>query len=142
MRFCGIIWPISFIAAPLCNWFLRRGWRPAFWILLPLSSVLGSGAAMAFTCVQLALNDISPSPAVLGTLNAVALAMTSGIRAVAPALFASLFATGVKKQIFGGYLVWVILILMALGSTVAIRYLPEKAQGNLHKKRASEEDEA
>lgn len=79
--------------------------------------------------VQLALNDIAPSHATLGTLNAIALTLVSGIRAVAPALFASLFATGVKNQIMGGLFVWPILVVMALVLLPAIRYLPEKAEG-------------
>lgn len=31
-----------------------------------------------------------------------------------PAIFSSLFATGVKKQIFKGYLVWVVLVVLAV----------------------------
>jgi len=46
--------------------------------------------------MQLALDDIAPSPATLGTLNGLALTLVSGVRAVAPALFASLFAMGVR----------------------------------------------
>jgi len=87
--------------------------------------------------MQLALNDIAPSPATLGTLNALALTLVSGVRAVAPALFASLFATGVRHQIVGGYFVWVILVLLALGAAVAVRWLPEKAQGRLREDRDS-----
>lgn len=82
---------------------------------------------------MLALNDIAPSHATLGTLNAVALALVSGIRAVGPALFASIFATGVKKQIFGGYLIWVVLVALTIGYNVAMRWLPAKAEGRLKK---------
>jgi hypothetical protein len=95
---------------------------------------------MAFTCIQLAINNISPSPAVLGTMNALALAMVAGIRAVAPGLFASLFATGVKGQILGGYLVWVVMVGMTVILFVAVRFLPEKAEGRI--KRVDGEGEA
>ena len=142
MRFCAWLWPLTFGLAPLCNTFLRWDWVAAFWVLAPALVVVGSGAAMQVTCVQLALNDISPSSAVLGTLNALLLAMVAGIRAVAPALFASLFATGVKHQILGGYLVFVILFFMAVGTIVAVGYLPEKAQGRPRKKRGEERSEA
>jgi hypothetical protein len=81
--------------------------------------------------VQLALNDIAPSPTTLGTLNALALTLVSGIRAVAPALFASLYATGARTQIFYGYLAWVVLVVIGLGYTVAVRWLPKKAEGKL-----------
>lgn len=142
LRFCGIIWPISFVLSPLGNWFLRQGWKAAFWVVVLLGSILGSGASMAFTCVQLALNDISPSPAVLGTLNAVGMVMTAGVRAVAPALFASTFAMGVRNQILWGYLAWVILILMAVGGAVFVRSLPAKAQGMIRKKPVAEDENA
>ena len=79
--------------------------------------------------MQLAVNNVSPSPAVLGTLNAVSLAMTSGIRAVAPGLFSSLFATGVRTQFIDGYLIWVVMITMTSILAVSLRYLPEKAKG-------------
>jgi len=81
--------------------------------------------------VQLALNDIAPSPQTLGTLNALALTLVSGLRAVAPALFASIFATGARTQILDGYLVWYVLVLLALALTVTVRWLPEKAEGKL-----------
>lgn len=81
--------------------------------------------------IQLALNDIAPTHATLGTLNAIALTLVSAIRAFAPALFSSIFATGVRLDFLDGYLVWLILVTLALGYTVAIRWLPEKAEGKL-----------
>jgi hypothetical protein len=58
---------------------------------------------------------------------------------VAPALFASIFATGVKTQIFGGHLIWVVLIALALGYIINLRWLPAKAEGKLNKP-VNEED--
>lgn len=77
--------------------------------------------------MQLALNDIAPSHSTLGTLNALALALVAGIRAIAPASFASLFAAGVKTQIFDGYLAWVVLTILAAFYFVTLRWLPAKA---------------
>jgi len=93
--------------------------------------VVGSGVSQAFTAVQLALNDISPTPAALGTLNALALTLVSGIRAVAPALFASLFATGARTQALGGYMIWVVLVVMTMGTAALTWYLPAKAEGRV-----------
>ena len=84
---------------------------------------------MAFTGVQLALNDISPNHRALGTLNALALTLVCGIRAIAPALFASLFAVGVSGHILGGHLVWVVLVGIAVALVGAMRWLPAKAGG-------------
>jgi hypothetical protein len=86
-----------------------------------------------FTCVQLTLNDIAPSPATLGTLNALALTLNSAIRAVAPALFASIFATGVRLGWLDGHLVWVVLVLLGVGLGVAVQWLPEQAEGRVGK---------
>jgi hypothetical protein len=81
--------------------------------------------------IQLALNDIAPTHATLGTLNAIALTLVSAIRSFAPALFSSIFATGARTQFLDGYLVWIVLVIMAMAFTVAIRWLPEKAEGRL-----------
>jgi hypothetical protein len=81
--------------------------------------------------VQLIVNDISPSPAALGTLNGVALSLQSGVRAIVPALFTVIFAFGVQKQILWGYLAWLAMILFALGFRLALHWLPERAEGRL-----------
>jgi hypothetical protein len=86
----------------------------------------------------LALNDIAPSPSTLGTLNALALTLVSGIRAVAPAAFSSIFATGVRNKILDGHFVWVILVSMALVYILLVRWLPEKAEGKLKESESSE----
>ena len=65
--------------------------------------------------------------------------MTSGIRTVGPAAFTSLFAAGAKTQFFHGYLVWVVLVAVALLGLIPLAYLPEKAEGKL--KNTVEEDE-
>ncbi|KAL1302202.1 hypothetical protein AAFC00_002630 [Neodothiora populina] len=141
LRFCGIVWPAMSLINPVCNAFLRQGWEAAFWTVMPLGPLIGSSCIMSLTSVQLALNDISPSPAVFGTLNAVALAVSSGVRAFTPALFASLFAAGVRGQILGGYLAWVVLVILALGVAVTIRFLPAKAQGLPQKVADGENDQ-
>jgi len=85
------------------------------------------------------LNDISPSPSTLGTLNAIALTMTSALRAIGPEVVNSLFAWGANTQFMDGHLVWVFLTALALAGSVAVRWLPEKAEGKL--KEDDDEDE-
>jgi hypothetical protein len=162
LRGCSVVWPFFFLAHPVCNEILRKGWKVPFWVVAPMVLAVGSGVAMAFSmslrtplspilsdisislspnplvysqsisaAIQLALNDISPSPQTLGTLNALALTLISGLRAVVPALFTSIFATGVRNHILDGHLVWIILVLLALGYTVGVRWLPEKAEGKV-----------
>ncbi len=51
LRACYIAWPIFFVAAPICNLFLRWGgkWETAFWIVSPTLQIGGSGVSMAFS---------------------------------------------------------------------------------------------
>lgn len=62
------------------------------------------------------------------------MAMTCGIRAIAPAAFSSIYAASVRGQILGGYFIWVIFFLMALVLTVMVNNLPEKAEGKINKR--------
>ncbi|RYP37993.1 hypothetical protein DL767_002721 [Monosporascus sp. MG133] len=131
MRACGVAYPFFMAVMPLVNFVLRQGTPTAqtiFWVLVPVCLTLGPGVSMAFTAVQLALNDVSPSPESLSTLNALALTGTSALRSFSPALFASLFAIGVRSQFLWGYLIWVILTVLALGFTISTRYLPAASE--------------
>lgn len=93
---------------------------------------------MCEVAVQLALNDIAPSHATLGTLNAIALTIVTATRGIAPALFASIYAFGLKTQIFGGYLIWVVLALLAIALIPVLRWLPAKAEGIIRKSSAQD----
>ncbi|KAJ4287585.1 hypothetical protein N0V90_012288 [Kalmusia sp. IMI 367209] len=141
LRFNAIVWPIFFALDPTCNVLLRHGQKTLFWILFPFNNVFGSSVAMAFTGVQLALNDISPSHETFGTLNALVLALQSGLRAIIPAASTTLYAIGVKYQIFGGQLFWVTIVFVAVGFNLVLRLLPEKAEGKPRPSRR-EDDEA
>jgi hypothetical protein len=62
-------------------------------------------------------------------VNGIALTIVSGLRAIAPALFASIFATGARTQVLGGYLVWLVLLILVISYAFVARFLPEKADG-------------
>ncbi|EME86364.1 uncharacterized protein MYCFIDRAFT_45398 [Pseudocercospora fijiensis CIRAD86] len=136
LRGTAAAWPFFMGLYPILNEFLRNGWNAAFWIVSITGVVLGSGVAMGFTCVQLCLNDIAPSHTVLATLNALALTVNSGIRAVAPALFTSIYAFGVKIQWADGHLCWFILIALAAALNIPLRFLPEAAEGRPDQQKA------
>ncbi|KAH0842364.1 hypothetical protein FOPE_07479 [Fonsecaea pedrosoi] len=122
---CATAYPIFFALYPVCNLFLRYHMTAVFWTIAPIALAFGSGVAMSFTAIQLVLNDVSPGTEVLGTLNAVALTMVSGIRAFSPALFASLFATSVRSGVLGGHVIWILMVALALGFAVVSRWVPE-----------------
>ncbi|KAJ5494676.1 hypothetical protein N7463_010763 [Penicillium fimorum] len=128
IRLCAFMFPLFFICCPLGNVLLRMGTEgsvTAFWIFLPIGLAIGCGVSMSYTAIQLALNDVAPSPKVLGTLNALALTGSSMLRAFCPALFTSLFALGARTQLAGGYAIWVLMLILASGLSVTARYLPE-----------------
>jgi len=132
LRVCAYAYPFFFLICPLLNLLLREGShgaRVTFWVFAPILLSLGVGVSMSFTAIQLAINDVSPSPRMLGTLNGLSLMLSSGIRAFSPAAFTSLFAVGVQKQILWGYLAWAIMIAVAAGLTLAVRWLPPNAEG-------------
>jgi hypothetical protein len=83
------------------------------------------------------VNDIAPSHETLGTLNAIVLAIQSGLRAVAPALATSIYAVGVKYHILGGHLFWLVNVILALGLLVLLRTLPKKVAGKPQQSRSS-----
>ncbi|KAF1991382.1 MFS transporter [Aulographum hederae CBS 113979] len=126
MFYCACLFPVTYALAPVFNTFLRRGWVAAFWATAPAAQALGSCVSMAFTAIQLCLNAASPSPTAFGTLNALALTLNSAIRAFTPGLFASVYATGVKHQILGGHLIWLILAMSGVGMAAACLWLPDE----------------
>ncbi|KAF4980762.1 hypothetical protein FZEAL_3317 [Fusarium zealandicum] len=128
MKICGFAYPFFFAGFILVSVLLRAETYTTtvlFWIIGSLASVIGPGVSMAFTGVQLAVNDVAPDPHVLGTLNALALTFSSGIRAIVPGAATAIFAVGVRGQIIWGYLAWVILIPLAIAFAVGCEYLPK-----------------
>lgn len=128
MRACGIAYPFTFVGYILLNCLLREGSDTAiawFWVLCATETLVAPGVAMSFTAAQLALNDVAPSPRVLGTLNAMALTISGIIRSVAPGAVSALYALGVRDQILKGYFIWAVLIPLAAGLGIAAKWLPE-----------------
>ena len=133
LKLTGVVYPFFFTTFVILNSLLREGSTTArvwFWILAALFMSIGPGVSMAFTAIQLALNDISPDPRVLGTLNAIALTGSSAIRSVAPAVSTTVYAIGVRHQILGGHLAWLLMVILALVFTVGARWLPEKKKSD------------
>lgn len=145
LRSCTIGWLLLFPPFPLLNLLLRHAtshhvqWEITFfWIAVPILLAGGVGVSMAFTAIQLALNDVSPNHETLGVLNGLALSLTAGIRAFSPALLTAIFAEGVRKQILGGHLIWVVMTALALSLAIAVRWLPPNAEGRLEKNNSVE----
>lgn len=125
---CAVFYPWFFMGYVMLNVFLRNGSQAAlvwFWIVGGLVALVGPGVSMAFTATQLSLNDSAPSTRVLGTLNALAMTISSGIRSVVPAVSTVVYAVGVRNQILAGQLIWVIMVPLAAVLIFVIRWLPD-----------------
>lgn len=142
IRACANAYPFFFAICPMFNLLLRNGGSTAFWMIAPPLLCLGCGVSMSFTAIQLALNDVSPNPVTLGTLNAVALSLVSGVRAFSPALFASLFAVSAKTQWLWGYAIWVLMVMIASAFTVVSRYMPDYEALKKERERVRMEEDA
>ncbi|PSK58769.1 hypothetical protein B9Z65_6784 [Elsinoe australis] len=140
LKFCYAYQPFNYILMPISSILRRNGKEVEFWCLSIFTALVRASNSMASTGIQLALNDISPSHQALGTLNAVALTIVSGIRAVAPAAFASVYAFGVGHQILGGYLIFVLIVIMAALLCVFVQWLPPKAYGKPVEKEIADAD--
>lgn len=94
--------------------------------------------------MTLALNDVTPGHQNLGGLNSIALTFSSAIRAIAPALFSSLYAYGVTHQILGGQFGIIIIAVIAGGFWVACQALPKQVEDKPDDKKKGEgqQDEA
>lgn len=130
MRWCAIAYPFTFLGYILLNYLLRNGSHLSmawFWSIGAVITILGPGVSMTFTGVQLALNDSAPNPLFLGTLNAIALIVSSGIRTLAPGVATSVYAIGVRKQILDGHLIWIILSVLSAAYIICCERLPDDA---------------
>ncbi|KAM7199319.1 protein zinc induced facilitator-LIKE 1 [Rhypophila sp. PSN 637] len=129
IRLCAYVYPLWFIIQPGFNYILRQHDETlnlVFWIFAPLSMCIGSGVSMSFTALVLAINDVSPSPLVFGTLNSLSLSMISGVRSFSPALFTALFAISVNNQwLLEGYSIWVLLVILGSGFALMSVFLPD-----------------
>lgn len=126
---CAALFPLFFADYIAMNAFLRNGSAAArIGYRLSLGAILlvGPGMWIAVTAVQLGLQEASPSRRILGTLNAVAETCSSLVRAVVPAVSTSIYAIGIRQQLLGGYLIWIVLILLGSTLTVTLSSLPAR----------------
>lgn len=126
---CAAMFPLVFADYGAMNELLRNGSQVArawYWVALGGLVMLGSGVLMASASGQLALQNMSPDPRVLGTLNAVAESCSSIVKTVTPAVSTAVFAIGVREQALGGHLAWFILMLISPALFVTMQWLPRK----------------
>lgn len=128
LKLCSVAYQFFFVGIVLLSMFLRIGTesaRAGAWTVGILVVLLGPGVSMGFTSAQLAINNASPSPHILATLNGLSMTCTSIARSFVPAVATVIFAVGARTQTLWGYLAWVILIPLALALRFCVHYIPE-----------------
>jgi hypothetical protein len=68
-----------------------------------------------------------------------ALSISSGVRAFTPALFLSIYAFGVGKQILYGQLIWLLMSAVALVYGASLHWYPEKVWGRRRVNQSAEQ---
>ncbi|KAG2017569.1 major facilitator superfamily transporter [Coprinopsis cinerea AmutBmut pab1-1] len=125
-RVCFVTFLVSFCCFPFANAFARQAgyvdWKVMCVIAVQFASlcfVSPCYAAMSVLVVQ-----STPNPGLLGSANGVAQMVTSGMRSFAPAVASSLFAVSIARNLVGGCMVYVVLVLMVLAGMRVTRSLP------------------
>ncbi|RXW25526.1 hypothetical protein EST38_g341 [Candolleomyces aberdarensis] len=111
---------------PVGNTLIRRAGRiDAFVILAVVIQFLATGAMYpCYASMMLMVIHNAPSKLLLGSANGAAQMVTSGSRALAPAIASSLFSLSIQRNLLGGYAVYYIFVVLAAIVIQASRYLP------------------
>ncbi|CAG9986678.1 unnamed protein product [Clonostachys byssicola] len=128
LRVCSLGLPLFFSSFILMNVLLRAGGAACtvcFWALTLLSTLVGPAVFMSFAGMQLLVNNATPDPSLLGRVMVIALMLSAGIRVGAPSIATVVYAVGVRGQILGGYLGWVVSIVLSIGLFVNMKWVPD-----------------
>lgn len=127
LKMCATVYQFFFAGIILLNALLRIGGKSATawaWTLGGFLAVTGPGVSIGFTSAQLAINDASPSRHIMATMNGISMTSASIFRSFVPGVSTVIFAVDARSQMLRGYLVWVILIPLAIALRVCVNYIP------------------
>ncbi|KAJ2926053.1 hypothetical protein H1R20_g11034, partial [Candolleomyces eurysporus] len=111
---------------PVGNALARRaGGIDAFVHLVVVIQFLAMGAIYpCYASMMLMVIQNTPSKLLLGSANGAAQMVTSGSRALAPAIASSLFSLSIQRNLLGGYAVYYIFVVLTAVVIRVSRYLP------------------
>lgn len=123
LKACCWLWPIFFAGYVATNALLRHDHQILAKVVSVSNIIIGPGAFMSFTAVQVAINEVSPSPEALAKLNSVAEFSFSIIRSIISAVATAVFAAGARGG--NGYLAWIVLLASAMALPFALCLFPD-----------------
>ncbi|KAF7360778.1 MFS general substrate transporter [Mycena venus] len=116
-----------FALFPLMNLSARdNGVNAATWAAMTLQMILYIIMDMGFSCALIYVRSAAPSKYSLGATNGIAQTCISIVRAIGPVASTSLFSISLEKHLLGGWLVYVVMVLISALSLIGTAYLPTK----------------
>lgn len=116
-----------FLCCPLANYItFNQGMTPTVWTLLSIVMICAVLQDSSFSCIMMFITAAAPNRRSLGATNGLAQMTGSIARAVGPAVATSMFAYSTGNNILGGYAVYILLVVIALGALRLASYLPEE----------------
>ncbi|KAF8609314.1 MFS general substrate transporter [Ceratobasidium sp. AG-I] len=121
-KFVMSLWPVVVLCFPLLNWIVRTQPGGNEGVLFMASQILvyivWSLCGICWVCSGSLVNDASPSAEALGLMTGIAQMSTILPQAISPALGNSLFAASVHRNILGGNLIWLVLLVLSVSAWV------------------------
>ncbi|KAG8943142.1 hypothetical protein FRC03_002645 [Tulasnella sp. 419] len=91
------------------------------WAAILFDMILTRVGGMSYSCNMILTKRCAPSAESLGATFGLAQSVSSIARATAPAFVSSLFAISIEKQILGGNLVWLVMVIIAYFGVVTVK---------------------
>ncbi|KAF8636621.1 hypothetical protein AX17_003431 [Amanita inopinata Kibby_2008] len=121
-HFCISLWPMSFAILPLLNVVAKNGvdlgsgFVPAttdaiIWVGIALTLGISRIGCLAYSISMVLVKESVPSPASLGATNGLVQFAMCFSRAFSPAFVSSAFAWSLEKNVLGGHM-WVIIMIV------------------------------
>jgi len=125
LRACMALWipafaffvPTGLLARQTLAWKGHSGDPRALgiiWAGIILILACGRSSAMAFSAYMIVVKSSAPSKEALGATFGLSQSVSCISRAIAPAFVSSLYAFSIDRQILGGNLVWLVMVVTAL----------------------------
>ncbi|KAH9948661.1 MFS general substrate transporter [Amylocystis lapponica] len=117
-RICMQSWPVTFASMSLLSLVAKSAagaeGKALEWTAVGIVLFLSRIGCMAFSIIMILTKDHTPGTTSLGTANGMAEFAQSFTAAITPTIFGSLFAFSVTRNILGGYLWAIVVVLITL----------------------------
>ncbi|GLB44887.1 putative transporter [Lyophyllum shimeji] len=120
---------ISLSLYPLLSFLAKRahGADGLVWTVLVTQLILAMSNNAAYASIGILILDSAPNRAAFGATNGMAQAVGSGMRSIAPSIASSLFSVSLERQLAGGNMVFLVLLVVALIGLRLTFLLPKQA---------------